>query len=147
MLLAIGRWDTCLLSHLKRRSQYNQEMILRWKKKIPLQCPLSPSSESIGETDEGEDFTNEEVYVLDATSPPEEMVTATFQQLQSMLSNDVSPEEKDEFLEMFKDFTNLFVISYHDLRHVTAIENAQMASYANLLERWLQVIAHSGFKK
>ena len=37
----------------------------------------SPSSESTGDTDGGEDFIDEEVYVLDATSPPEEMVTAT----------------------------------------------------------------------
>ena len=40
-----------------------------------------------------------------------------------MLSNDLSLEEKDEFLEMFKDFPNLFATSYHDLRHVTAIEH------------------------
>ena len=39
-----------------------------------------------------------------------------------MLSNDLSPEEKDEFLEMFKDFPNLFATSYHDLRYVTAIK-------------------------
>ena len=77
----------------------------------------SPSFESTGDTNEGEDFTDEEVYVLDATNPPEEMVTTTSQQLQSMLSNDLSPKEKDEFLEMFKDFPNLFATSYHDLRH------------------------------
>ena len=51
------------------------------------------------------------------------MVTATSQQLESMLSNDLSLEEKDEFLEMFKDFPNLFATSYHDLRHVIAIEH------------------------
>ena len=83
----------------------------------------SPSFESIGDTDRGEEFTDEEVYVLDATSPPGERVTTTSQQLESMLSNDLSLEEKDEFLEMFKDFPNLFAISYHDLRHVTAIEH------------------------
>ena len=60
---------------------------------------------------------------MDATSPPGEMVTATSQQLQSMLSNDLSSEEKDMFLEMFKYFPNLFATSYHDLRHVTAIEH------------------------
>ena len=37
----------------------------------------SPSSESIGDMDRGKDFIDEEVYVMDATSPPEEMVTAT----------------------------------------------------------------------
>ena len=76
----------------------------------------SPSYESTGDTNGGEDFTDEEVYVLDATSPPGERVTATSQQLQSMLSNDLSPKEKDEFLEMFKDFPNLFAASDHDLR-------------------------------
>ena len=40
-----------------------------------------------------------------------------------MLSNDLSPEEKDEFLEMFKDFLNIFATKYHDLRHVTAIKH------------------------
>ena len=40
-----------------------------------------------------------------------------------MLSNDLSLEEKDEFLKMFKDFPNLFATSYHDLRHVIAIEH------------------------
>ena len=40
-----------------------------------------------------------------------------------MLSNDPSLEEKDEFLEMFKDFPNLFATSYHDSRHVIAIEH------------------------
>ena len=53
-------------------------------------CSLSPSPslscESTGDTDGGEDFTNEEVYVLDATNLPKEMVTSTSQQLQSMLS-------------------------------------------------------------
>ena len=40
MLLAIGRRDTCLLGHLKKRFQCNQEKILPWKKKVPLHCPL-----------------------------------------------------------------------------------------------------------
>ena len=39
-----------------------------------------------------------------------------------MLFDDLSSEEKDEFLEMFKDYPNLFVTSYHDLRHVMTIE-------------------------
>ena len=71
----------------------------------------------------GGDLLDEKVYVLDATNPPKEMVTTTSRQLQSMLSNDLSSEEKDDFLEMFKDFPNLFAISYHDLRHVIAIEH------------------------
>ena len=83
----------------------------------------SLSPESTGDTHGGEDFTNEEVYVLDATNPPKEMVTATSQQLRSMLSNDLSFKEKDEFLKIFKDISNLFVTSYHDFRHVTAIEH------------------------
>ena len=69
---------------------------------------MASNIELIGDTDGGEDFIDEEVYVIDATSLPEEMVIATSQQLQSMLSNDPSPEEKDEFLEMFKDFPNLY---------------------------------------
>ena len=83
----------------------------------------SPSSESAGDTDEGEDFTDVEVYVLDATNPLEEMVTATFQQVQSMLFDDLFFEEKDDFLKMFKDFSDLFATSYHDLRHEIAIEH------------------------
>ena len=42
----------------------------------------SPSSESTRDMDGGEDFTDEEAYVLDATSPPKEMLIATSQQLQ-----------------------------------------------------------------
>ena len=64
---------------------------------------------------QGRDFTNEELYVVDATNPLAEMVTVASQQLQSMLLNDLSSKEKDEFLEVFKDFLHLFATSYHDL--------------------------------
>ena len=37
----------------------------------------SPSFESIGDTNKGEVFIDEEVYVMDATNSPEEMVTNT----------------------------------------------------------------------